>query len=94
MKKFLTVFATFLMLFVFSIAIVTVKADNGGNEEMKISTELKREEISLNGVWECQDMPFDEDVSALPAVFTNKIPVPGLWDLAETPFRTRKIVKL
>lgn len=53
---------------------------------MKIATEMKREEISLNGMWECQDMPFDEDISALPDVFTNKIPVPGLWDLAEKPF--------
>ena len=86
MRKFLTVFATFLMLFVFSTAIVMVKADNGGNKEMKIATEMKREEISLNGMWECQDMPFDEDISALPDVFTNKIPVPGLWDLAEKPF--------
>jgi hypothetical protein len=35
-------------------------------------------------------MPFDEDVSALPATFNNTIPVPGLWDLAEKPFEYTK----
>lgn len=90
MKKIFTIFAAFAMLFAFSTAMITAKADNKGGETVQITTEMKREEISLNGMWECQDMPFDEGISALPDEFTNRIPVPGLWDLAEKPFAYTK----
>ena len=45
-----------------------------------------REEILLSGVWECQDAPYDVGYGDLPETFGNRIPVPGLWDMAEKPF--------
>ncbi len=88
MKKFLTLCSLFVILFALTLGGITVYAEEGGTK--MDSTQTKREEICLNGIWECQDMPFDEDISALPDTFTNTIPVPGLWDLAETPFEYTK----
>ena len=88
MRKFLTFLSVAVMFFTITLGAITVQAENGG--ENMSATQTKREEICLNGIWECQDMPFEDDISALPATFTNTIPVPGLWDLAEKPFTYTK----
>ncbi len=46
----------------------------------------KRQEVSLNGRWRCYDAPFEDSIDRIPEEFTNSIPVPGLWDMAEKPF--------
>lgn len=48
--------------------------------------EGERKTIHLDGDWLCQDMPFAAGLEQLPDEFTNSIPVPGLWDMAEKPF--------
>ncbi len=90
MRKYIGIIVAAILTFGLSTAGIAVSTENGENKGMVLAMQNKREEISLNGIWECQDMPFDEDVSALPDVFTNTIPVPGLWDLAEKPFEYTK----
>ena len=84
MKKIFAIFAAAAVILSFNSALVAASANEGDGDMSAVQT--KREEISLNGIWECQDMPFEEDVTALPETFNNRIPVPGLWDLAELPF--------
>lgn len=43
----------------------------------------KRTKIGLDGLWECEILPFNDGFEKLPKVFTHTIPVPGLWDMAE-----------
>ncbi|MBR4943584.1 MAG: hypothetical protein IKZ28_06085, partial [Clostridia bacterium] len=88
MRKILGCLSAFTMLFTLTLGVLKVRAEDGGGNMNAVQGQ--REEICLNGVWECQDMPFDEDVSALPEIFNNTIPVPGLWDLAEKPFSYTK----
>lgn len=42
----------------------------------------ERKVISLNGSWEVFDTDITTEFEALPAKFTNTMPVPGLWDMA------------
>lgn len=88
MRKILGCLSACVMLFSLSIGVIKARAENGGVEMNTVQGQ--REEICLNGIWECQDMPFEEDISALPESFNNTIPVPGLWDLAEKPFTYTK----
>lgn len=56
------------------------------NEQVNIylpETRRERTVVSLNGIWEIYGADMSLPAEDLPAVFTNTIPVPGLWDMAE-----------
>jgi len=45
----------------------------------------KRETLSLNGRWDIQASYIDSKITSIAKNFTNTIPVPGLWDMADEP---------
>ena len=46
---------------------------------------MKRQVLSLNGKWGIRASYIDSAIESVPETWTNTIPVPGLWDMADEP---------
>lgn len=51
----------------------------------------KRKICSLNGMWEAQQSDYFNAADHISETFDNRIPVPGLWDMAEIPINSNSV---
>lgn len=64
-----------------TFTVVNAREPDPAVEADRLPQGSERLTLSLDGWWACEKTAFAVD--EIPAVFTNAIPVPGLWDMAD-----------